>query len=152
VTPSGLARIFCLLVGPALALNGLLGLLFAGAEFEVGDDLPHHGWNFFFEFNGWHELLHIATGLMLTVASFRQRWAPVGALLFGVIYAVLTPLALIDGDDVANVIFSDTRDNVVHALLGAAGLVLGIAAGPTWARSPRRSPRPRPRSRREARR
>src|SRR4051794_11310125 len=77
-----LARVFCLSVGPALALNGLLGLLFAGAELEVGDSLPHHRWNFFFEFNGWHELLHVATGLMLSLVAFSRRWARVGALAF----------------------------------------------------------------------
>jgi fermentation-respiration switch protein FrsA (DUF1100 family) len=150
----GTARAFCLVVGPALALNGVLGLLLAGAEFDTGDRLPRHEWNFFFQFNGWHEALHVATGTLLTVASLRGSWAARGALAFGLIYAALTPLAFIDGDDVLNVVFSDTPDNFVHALLGIAGVTVGLAdpGRSTRARSPRRSPRPRPRLRRGARR
>jgi hypothetical protein len=147
-------------VGPALAINGVLGLLLAGAELDTGDDLPRHEWNFFFHFNGWHEVLHVATGTLLTIASSRERWAALGALTFGAIYAVLTPLAFIDGDDVLNVVFSDTPDNVVHAVLGVAGIIVGLASrggarsgsGPIRARSSRRSPRPRPHSPRATRR
>jgi hypothetical protein len=85
----GPARTFCLVVGPALAINGALGLLLAGAELDTGDNLPRHEWNFFFHFNGWHEVLHVATGALLTIASSRERWAARGALTFGAIYAVL---------------------------------------------------------------
>ena len=74
---------FCVLVGPSLVLNGIAGLIFAGTRFNVGDNLPHHRWNFLFEFNSWHHLLHIATGALLVAASLKRAWAPLGVLVFG---------------------------------------------------------------------
>jgi hypothetical protein len=122
------ARAFCVVVGASLMLNGILGLSFGGHEFAVRDDLPHSEFNFFFEFNGWHHVLHVVTAGILLVASLRREWAATGALVFGAVYLVLTPLALIDGDDVANLIYSDPRDNVVHATLAVVGTALGLIA------------------------
>jgi hypothetical protein len=117
-----------LAVGPFLFLDGLGGLIFAGTGLSVGAELPHREWNWFFEFNDWHQLLHVVTGAVLVVAASRSEWAGRGALIFGAVYLVLTPLAVIDGDDVANLIYSDGRDNVIHGLLAIEGVALGLAA------------------------
>jgi hypothetical protein len=122
------AWLYCIAIGPALALNGALGLVLGGAELETGDDLPRHEFNFVFEFNGWHHVLHVLTGGLLALALVRRAWAPVLALAFGLVYAVLTPLGFIDGDDVANVVYSHTADNFVHATLAVLGLAIGVAA------------------------
>jgi hypothetical protein len=119
---------FCLLVGPGLFLNGLLGLVFGGREFAVGGELPHSEFNFFFEFNGWHHVLHVVTAGILVVGVLRPRFAPAAALAFGAIYALLTPLAFLDGDDVTNVVFSDSPDNFVHLTLALIGSAAGLIA------------------------
>lgn len=123
-----LAWVFCLAVGPFLFLNGLAGLVFAGTGLTVGAELPHREWNWLFEFNDWHQLLHVVTGALLIVGAIRPRWAGSAALIFGAIYLVLTPLGVIDGDDVANVVYSDGRDNVIHGLLAIEGVALGLAS------------------------
>ena len=120
------AWLFCIAIGPALALNGVLGLSFGGTELETGNDLPRREINFFFEFNGWHHVLHVVTGGLLALALVRRAWAPALAIGFGLIYAVLTPLGFADGDDVLNVVYSDTADNFVHASLAIAGVALGL--------------------------
>ena len=94
----------------------------------MGDKLPHSEFNFFFEFNGWHHALHVVSAGILVVGVLRPRFAPAAALAFGLIYALLTPLAFLDGDDVANVVFSDTPDNFVHLTLALIGSVAGLTA------------------------
>jgi hypothetical protein len=117
---------FCLTIGPFLFIDGVLGLIFAGTSLRSGEDLPHRSWNFFFQFNSWHQLSHVVTGLVLMLAATtRSRLAP-GLVSFGVIYAVAAPLGFIDGSDVLDLIYSDTRDNIIHALLALQALALGL--------------------------
>ena len=127
-TAPALARVFCLTVGPFLLLDGLTGMIFAGTGLAVGPQLPHREWNWFFEFNDWHHLLHVVTGGILLVAGLRREWVATGALIFGAVYLVLTPVAVIDGDDVANLIYSDGRDNAVHGMFALEAIVLGLGA------------------------
>jgi hypothetical protein len=124
-----LAGLFCFVVGPPLMLDGITGLIFAGTGLSVGSNLPHREWNWFFEFNDWHHILHIVSGGILVIALLRRKWWARGVLAFGAIYVILTPLAILDGDDIGNVVFSDGRDNVVHAVLAAAGVFFGVTAG-----------------------
>lgn len=63
---------------------------------------------------------------MLLVAATRRSWAPVGTLIFGAIYVLLTPAGFLDGDDAFNVFYSGTRENWVHALLALQGVGLGL--------------------------
>jgi len=121
-----LARAFCFAVGPALLLNGILGLAFGGREFAVGDDLPRHEFNLFFEFNGWHHVLHIGTAALLCLGAVRAALAPAMAVAFGAVYLVLTPLGFIDGDDVANMVYSPLADNFIHLTLAVVGTAVGV--------------------------
>lgn len=133
-----LTRTFCVTVGLFLLLeDGTFGLILSGTDFSVSDHPPHKGWNFFFEFNSWHHVLHIATGALLLAAALRQEWAPTGAFVFGTIYLVMAPLGFIDGDDVLNVFYSGARENTVHAVLALAGVSLGLA--PRMLEHPKRS-------------
>jgi hypothetical protein len=122
------APVFALATGAFLTVDGTLGLIFGGAEFDVGEPLPRHTWNWVFQFNGWHELLHVLTGLLLVVAWSKRAWLPAGLLAFGALYTVFAALAFSDGDDVANVVFSNARDNIVHAYLGVVAIALAVAA------------------------
>ena len=89
------ARIFCLVVGATLVLVGLLGFI-AESAFETGssvqgDDL------IIFEVNGWHNVVHIASGLFLLALMRRHDTARLAALSFGAIYGIVTIIGLIDG-------------------------------------------------------
>ena len=125
-----LCRVFCLTAGPFLLIeDGIFGTLLANTAYTVGDDLPRETWNVFFQFNGWHHLLHVVTGAMLLVAGLRRRWAPLGTFAFGAIYALITPFGWLDGNDIFNVIYSSPRENVVHTLLAIVPMWLGVAGG-----------------------
>ena len=62
------AQWFCLIVGATLVVVGLLGFI-AEAKFDTsagGDPGALDGENFvLFEVNGWHNVVHIASGLFL---------------------------------------------------------------------------------------
>jgi hypothetical protein len=115
---------FCLLVGPLLLAFGVYGLIAGGTEFETSDNLPSHELLRSFDFNGWHHVLHLVTAAPLVAGALRRQWARGAALFFGAVYIVVTPLGFLDGDDVANVVYSHTADNFIHLTLG----ILGIGA------------------------
>src|SRR5215216_6165449 len=96
------ARVFCLVVGATLVLVGLLGFL-AESKFDTssgGDGGALDGENFIiFEVNGWHNVVHIASGLFLLALAGKHRTARTAALAFGAIYAVVTVIGLIDGPE-----------------------------------------------------
>jgi Domain of unknown function (DUF4383) len=119
-------RLFCLATGPFLFLDGLSGLIFAPAGFATGDHLPSEEWNFVFHFNAWHHVLHILNGTVLTAGAIRRAWAPAAALLFGATYAVMAPVGFIDGDDIFNLFYSSTRENLVHTAFAVLGVTLGL--------------------------
>ena len=73
------ARVFCLVVGATLVLVGLLGFL-AESKFDTssgGDGGALDGEKFIiFEVNGWHNVVHIASGVFLLALMRRPRHRP----------------------------------------------------------------------------
>ena len=122
-----LAQWFCLLVGPTLILVGLLGF-FAESRFDTaagGDPGSLDGHDFIiFEVNGWHNVVHIATGLLLLVGVARHALAKTVLFLFGVGYSAVSVVGLIDGKDVFGLFPIDRADNVLHVVLAAAALLV----------------------------
>ena len=123
--PTTWCRLLCLATGPFLLLDGLGGLIFAPTAFSVGDHLPREDWNFLFQFNGWHNALHIVNGAVLTAGAVRRSWSAPATLLFGLSYAVMAPVGFIDGDDVFNLFYSGTRENLVHTFFALEGVFFG---------------------------
>jgi hypothetical protein len=123
-----LAQAFCLVTGLVLIAAGVLGFFFGGSDFTVGPGVS--GENFIvFEVNGWHNVVHIATGAFLVLMAASARTAITGALLFGVVYVAVTVLGFIDGDDLITIAPVNTADNFLHLGLAVAGVIIGVAAG-----------------------
>lgn len=126
-----LVQWFCLMVGPTLILVGLLGF-FVEAKFDTatgGDPGSLDGEDLIiFEVNGWHNVVHIASGLLLLVGAARHTLAKTVAIAFGATYAVVSVIGLIDGEDVLGVIPIDRADNVLHLGLAAAALLVGFGS------------------------
>ena len=125
------AQWFCLIIGATLVLVGLLGFL-AEATFDTSagsDPGAVDGENFIlFEVNGWHNVVHIASGLFLLALAGKHRTARTAALAFGGIYAVVMVIGLIDGHDVLGLIPVNPADNVLHILLTVAALAAGLSS------------------------
>jgi len=123
-----LAQTFCLVGGLTLIAAGILGFFFGGSNFDTGADVD--GQNFIvFEVNGWHNVVHIATGAFLLLMGLKPASAAIGALAFGVVYAAVTVWGFIDGHDLLQAVVIDDADNWLHAALAAAGIVVGLTAG-----------------------
>ncbi|HEV3379153.1 MAG TPA: DUF4383 domain-containing protein [Thermoleophilaceae bacterium] len=125
------AQWFCLIVGGTLVVVGLLGFL-AEATFDTSagsDPGAVDGENFIlFEVNGWHNVVHILSGVFLLALSGKHRTARTAALAFGGIYAVVTVIGLIDGHDVLGVLPVNPADNVLHILLTVTALAVGLVS------------------------
>lgn len=131
------AQLFCLVVGATLVVVGLLGFL-AEAAFDTsagGDGGAVDGENLIiFEVNGWHNVVHIASGLFLLALMGRHHIARVAALSFGAIYGVVTVIGLVDGKDVLGLFPVNPADNVLHLLLTAGAFAAALAPAPEAAR------------------
>jgi hypothetical protein len=118
------AQWYCLLAGLALLLAGIGGFI-SDATFDTGNAIQ--GDSFLgFEVNGWHNLVHILSGLVL-LASFAKRGpAKTVAIAFGLVYGLVTIIGLIDGEDVLGIIPVNPQDNILHIALSVLGLVTGL--------------------------
>jgi len=132
------AQWYCLLVGATLLLVGLLGFT-ADATFDTGlSGTDNDGGNqggalqgdsfLGFEVNGWHNVVHILSGIVLLSAFAKRKAAKTVALAFGVVYGLVAVIGLIDGNDVLGLFPVNPADNVLHILLSLAGILAAIAS------------------------
>jgi hypothetical protein len=137
VSGSSPARLYAALVGGALVIAGIVGFFYE-ASFETGDDLRADAVFGVLDVNGWHNLLHIAIGLLgLAAAGYAARSY---ALAFGLAYVLLAIWGFLETEDgfgaILDVIPVNTEDNFLHLILGLTGLAAGAA-------TPKEEPRPR---------
>jgi hypothetical protein len=118
------AQWYCLGAGAALLLAGIFGFV-ADSSFDTGNAVQ--GGSFLgFEVNAIHNLVHVASGMVL-LAAFRARSsARAVALGFGLVYGLVAVIGLIDGEDVLGLIPINAADNVLHVALAALGIVAGL--------------------------
>jgi hypothetical protein len=120
------AQTYSLVFGATLLAVGILGFI-ANSSFGSGGNV--NGSDFIvFEVNGWHNLVHIASGL-LGLALWRT---PAGgrafALGFGAVYGLVTLWGFVDGNDVLGLIPVDTADNLLHLAISGLGIAAGVVS------------------------
>ena len=120
------AQLYCLLAGAALLLAGILGFL-VDSTFDTGGDIDGDAL-IGFEVNGWHNLVHIASGLLLLAAAPKRKSAKAVALVFGLTYGLVALIGLIDGDTVLGLIPVNPADNIRHSALSLAGILAALAS------------------------
>ena len=122
------AQTYSLVFGATLLAVGILGFI-AEASFGSGGNVQGSDL-IVFEVNGWHNLVHIASGL-LGLALWRT---PAGgrafALGFGAVYGLVTVWGFIDGNDVLGLIPVDTADNLLHLAIAGLGIATGLVSSP----------------------
>jgi hypothetical protein len=132
------AQLYALLFGAVLLIIGVVGFI-ADASFGTGSDV--NGSDLIvFEVNGWHNIVHIASGLLGLALWRTPATARLYALGFGAVYLVVTIWGFITGDQVLWLIPVDTADNLLHLAIAATGLAAGLAS-PTGSTRATRAPR-----------
>ncbi|HYI80470.1 MAG TPA: DUF4383 domain-containing protein [Thermoleophilaceae bacterium] len=123
------AQIYSLVFGATLLVAGIAGF-FADSSFGdlgsnvQGDDL------IVFEVNGWHNLVHIASGALGLALMGSAAGARLYALGFGAVYLVVTIWGFIDGNDVLGLIPVNSADNWLHVAIAVTGILAGLASDP----------------------
>jgi Domain of unknown function (DUF4383) len=121
------AQLFALVGGATLVLVGLVRFV-ADASFHTGSQVDG-GSLIGFEVNGVHNLVHIASGLLLLAGARRPGSARTVCLLFGLTYGVVTLIGLIDGDTVLGLFPVNPADNVLHIGLTVLALAFALMQG-----------------------
>ena len=124
------AQLYALIFGVVLVAAGILGFFYE-ASFATGNKtlVERDAVLGVLDVNGWHNLVHILSGVigLAVVGSYAN--ARVYALAFGGVYVIVAILGFIygDGDSIFKLIPVNTEDNLLHALIGVAGLGAGMA-------------------------
>jgi hypothetical protein len=130
------AQIYAYAVGAVLVLVGLIGFA-ADSAFDTGQGIDGGKLLGIFEVNGIHNLVHLASGLLLLAIAPKRATARLGVIAFGLVYALVTLIGLIDGEDVLGLIPVNPADNVLHIALTALALLAGFISRDDDARSTR---------------
>lgn len=122
------AQWYALIFGVVLVATGITGFFYE-ASFSSGSDAARDAVFGILDVNGWHNLVHILSGVvgLAVVGSYAN--ARVYALAFGGVYILVAILGFIygNGDEIFEIVPVNTEDNVLHALIGVAGLGAGVA-------------------------
>lgn len=124
------ARLFATLVGGSLVIAGIIGF-FYDSSFDSGNALRYDDAFGILAVNGWHNLVHIVTGLVgLAAAGYAARTY---ALSVGLAYVVIAIWGFLEVDHgigtLLDVIPVDNADNFLHLAIGLTGLAAGAATG-----------------------
>ena len=121
------AQVYALVFGAVLVLAGILGFFYE-PEFS-SDKSVRDAVLGILDVNGWHNVVHLASGLVGLAVAGSYAKARLYALGFGAIYIVVTILGFIygDGSEIFDIIPINTEDNILHLLIGVAGIGAGMA-------------------------
>lgn len=125
------ARLYALVVGSVLVAAGIIGF-FYNAHFGSGSDVFGGDSSVkvfgILAVNGWHNVVHILTGALgLLAAGYAARAYALG---LGVVYVVIAIWGFIigSGESILTIVPVNTEDNLLHLLIGLAGIGAGLAS------------------------
>lgn len=132
------AQLYALIFGAVLTVAGIIGF-FYNSDFTSNKSV-HDAVFGILNVNGWHNVVHIATGVLGLAAAGAYSSSRTYALGLGVVYIVVAIWGFIigSGDSILSIIPVNTADNVLHLFIGVAGIAAGMAtpavAEPTTSR------------------
>ena len=120
------ARLYALIVGAVLVLAGIVGF-FYNSEF-TSNTAVHDDVFGILSVNGWHNVVHIATGALgLLAVGYAARAYAFG---LGIVYIAVAiwGFVLTGGNpSILDVVPVNTADNFLHLALGVLGVLAGLA-------------------------
>ncbi len=123
------AQLYSLIFGAVLLLAGILGFIADSSFGDLGSDVSGDKL-VLFEVNGWHNLVHIASGAVGLAMAGKPSTARLFALGFGAVYLLVTLIGVIDGDSIFGLLPINSADNVLHAAIALVGIAAGLASSP----------------------
>ena len=120
-------QLYALIVGGTLVVAGIIGFFY---EATFTDDKSVRDAVFgLLDVNGWHNVVHLATGA-LGLLAFVAGAGRAYALGLGVVYLGVAAWGFVigDGDSILSIVPVNTEDNVLHLLIGIAGIGAGLAS------------------------
>jgi hypothetical protein len=122
------ARLYALLVGSVLTIAGIIGFFYS-SSFDTGAELPSDDVLGVLAVNGWHNIVHLVTGLLgLAAVGYAAR---AYALVLGLVYVVVAIWGFTVTEGGIGVILDflpvNTEDNVLHLVLGLTGIAAAAA-------------------------
>jgi hypothetical protein len=122
------AMLYAGVVGAVLVLAGIVGF-FYNAEFTSDESVRDAVFGIL-DVNGWHNVVHILTGVLGLLAYGAGVYAARSyAFALGAVYLVVAAWGFVvgDGDSILSIIPVNTEDNVLHLMLGVGGLLAAYA-------------------------
>ena len=121
------AQLYALIFGVVLVAAGIIGFFYSSAFGSPGKVDAVLG---ILDVNAWHNIVHIATGALgLLAFAGGYDYARKYAFGLGAVYIVVAIWGFIigDGDSILSIIPVNTEDNILHLLIGIAGIAAGMA-------------------------
>jgi hypothetical protein len=123
-----LAQVYAMVLGGVLVLVGILGFL-VEPSFGIGDD-AQRGALIFFDINGWHNVVHLLSGIVGLAMAGTAAKARLFAIGYGAVYVLVTILGFIVGDGglLLSIIPINTADNLLHLAIAVSGIAIGLSS------------------------
>jgi hypothetical protein len=121
------AQLYALIFGAVLTIAGIIGF-FYNSDFTSDKHVRDAVFGIL-DVNGWHNVVHILTGVLGLVVASSYSSARGYALGFGFVYIIIAIWGFIigNGDSILSIIPVNTEDNVLHLFIGLAGIAAGVA-------------------------
>jgi Domain of unknown function (DUF4383) len=120
------AQLYAAIVGAVLVVAGIIGF-FYNSTF-TSDTAVHDDVFGILSVNGWHNVVHIATGALgLLAVGYAARFYAFG---LGVVYIAVAIWGFVltgSNPSILDVVPVNTADNFLHAALGVLGILAGLA-------------------------
>jgi uncharacterized protein DUF4383 len=120
------AQNYALVIGASLTLAGIAGFFYSSSFGKPGHTDAVLG---VLEVNGWHNLIHLLTGLLGLATARSYNAARRYAIGFGGVYALVAIWGLVigDGESILGIVPVNGEDNALHVLIAVSGLAAGLA-------------------------
>ena len=121
------AQLYALIFGAVLTIAGIIGF-FYNSDFTSDKSVRDAVFGIL-DVNGWHNVVHILTGILGLMLASSYTGARGYAFLLGGIYILVAIWGFIigDGNSILSIVPVNTEDNLLHLLIGFAGIAAGVA-------------------------
>src|SRR6476661_965754 len=121
------AQLYALIFGAVLTVAGIIGF-FYNSDFTSDKHVRDAVFGIL-DVNGWHNVVHILSGIIGLMAASSYSSARTYALSLGAVYILVAIWGFIigDGNSILSIIPVNTEDNILHLLIGFAGIAAGMA-------------------------